>query len=311
MNSYKLSLIKWCNIFNHLYFEGVNLMEKTEIYYFSGTGNSLVVARDIAERLGGNLVSIPSVVDQEKITTDAQVIGIVFPVYYLGTVNIPLVVQRFVMKMDEISTKYIFAVCTYGGGSGSTLEILNKMISERGGKLSSGFGVQMPQNAFRKPLENKKKLYNNWKSKKLDFICGYVNDKNEGWFDKDGVFIRVFLSILQLTMNNDFLKPLFINPMKKTAKVPKNTDITMEELIPVMDQSYCVDANCNGCKTCFKICNVCNIQMVDNKPVWQHHCENCLACIKWCPQRAIHGYGELPEGYHHPEVKVLDMFRSE
>jgi len=62
-------------------------MNKIEIYYFSGTGNSLVVARDIAEKMNGNLISIPSVMDKESITTDADVIGIVFPVYYLGIVR--------------------------------------------------------------------------------------------------------------------------------------------------------------------------------------------------------------------------------
>ena len=142
----------------------------TEIYYFSGTGNSLVVARDIAEEIDGDLISIPSVMDKKSITTNADVVGIVFPVYYLGTVNIPLVVQRFVMKLEGISTKYLFAVCTYGGGSGSTLTILDELIRARGGQLASGFGVQMPQNAFRKPFENKTKLYNNWKEVKLAFI---------------------------------------------------------------------------------------------------------------------------------------------
>jgi flavodoxin len=53
-------------------------MNKTEIYYFSGTGNSLVVARDIAERMEGNLIAIPSMMDKERITTDADIIGIVF-----------------------------------------------------------------------------------------------------------------------------------------------------------------------------------------------------------------------------------------
>ncbi len=185
-------------------------MNKTEIYYFSGTGNSLVVARDIAEKMEGNLISIPSMMDKERIKTDADIIGIVFPVYYLGTVNIPLVVQRFVMKLDEISTKYIFAVCTYGGGSGPTLKMLDEMIKARGGRISSGFGVHMPQNAFRKPFENKTKLYNNWKEKKLDFIYEHVNEKNEGWFDTDGLFIRSFLNILHIMMNF-FLFPLLYN----------------------------------------------------------------------------------------------------
>lgn len=281
-------------------------MDKTEIYYFSGTGNSLVVARDIAEKMKGNLISIPSVMDKERITTDADIIGIVFPIYYLGTVNIPLVVQRFVMKLDEISTKYIFAVCTYGGGAGSTLKMLDEMIRESGGRLASGFGVQMPQNAFRKPFENKAKLYNNWKEKKFDFICEHVKAK-DGWFDTDGLFIGLTVTIIEKMMKLDFLRPFFLNSMKKTANLPEDSNFTFDEIIPCMDRSYSTDENCTGCSTCSKICQVHNIKMVNDKPVWQHHCENCLACIKWCPQRAIHGYGELPGGYHHPDVKISDM----
>ena len=76
-----------------------------------------------------------------------------------------------------------------------------------------------------------------------------------------------------------------------------------------MDKSYHTDENCVVCCTCTKICPVHNIKMVDDKPVWQHHCQNCLACIKWCPKKAIHGYGELPRGYHHPDVEISDMFQ--
>jgi flavodoxin/ferredoxin len=284
-------------------------MNKTEIYYFSGTGNSLSVAMDIAKKLRGELISIPSVMDEERITTDADVIGIVFPVYYLGTVNIPLVVQRFISKLDKISTKYIFAVCTYGGGAGSTLKILDEMIRKRGGRLASGFGVQMPQNAFRKPFENKTKLYNNWKEKKLDFIYMHVKAK-DGWFDTDGLFIGLIVTIIEKMMKIDFLRPFFINPMKNTAKVSKDSKFTMDEIIPLMDRSYQTDENCTGCNTCSKVCPVHNIKMIDNKPAWQHHRENCLACIKWCPQNAIHGYGELPRGYHHPDVRISDMLKD-
>ncbi|MGZ7095616.1 MAG: EFR1 family ferrodoxin [Methanobacterium sp.] len=286
-------------------------MNKAEIYYFSGTGNSLIVARDIAEKIEGNLISIPSVMDKERITTDADVIGIVFPIYYLGTVNIPLVVQRFVMKLDDISTKYIFAVCTYGGGSGSTLTLLDEMIKARGGRLASGFGVQMPQNAFRKPFENKTNLYNNWKEKKLPFIYENVKAKNEGRFDTDGLFTGLVVSIIEKMMKLEVLKPFFINPMKSTAKVSKDSNLTIDEIIPLMDKSYQTDENCKCCSTCSKVCPVQNIKMVDDNPVWQHHCENCLACIKWCPQNAIHGYGELPRGYHHPDVRISDMLKQD
>ncbi len=283
-------------------------MNKTEIYYFSGTGNSLVVARDIAGKMNGNLISIPSTMDKDRITTDADIIGIVFPLYYLGIVDIPLVVQRFVGKLDEINSKYIFAVCTYGGGSGSTLTILDEMIQTRGGRLAAKFGVQMPQNAFKKPFENKTKLYNNWKQKKLPFIYEHVKAKEEGRFDVDGLFIGLVVNIIEKMMKIDFLKSLALKSVKNTARVSEDSNFRMEELIPLMDRSYQTDENCTGCGTCSNICQAFNIKMVDNKPVWKHHCENCLACIKWCPQHAIHGYGELPEGYHHPEVEISDMY---
>ena len=283
-------------------------MSKAEIYYFSGTGNSLIVAGDIAEKMNGNLISIPSVMEKERITTDADVIGIVFPVYYLGTVNIPLIVQRFVGKLDEISTKYIFAVCTFGGGAGSTLTIMDEQLQKRGGQLASGFGVQMPQNAFKKPFENKTKLYNNWKEKKLDFVCEHVKVK-DGWFDTDGLFIGLVVAIIERMMKIDFLNRYSLKSMKKTACLPEDSDFTLNEIIHLMDGSYHSDENCTGCGTCSKVCQVRNIEIVDNKPTWQHHCENCLACIKWCPQSAIHGYGELPRGYHHPDVELSNMLR--
>ncbi|BDZ67069.1 hypothetical protein [Methanobacterium ferruginis] len=50
----------------------------TEIYYFSGTGNSLAVARDIARKMDGKLIPIASVVNSGPIVTDTDVIGIVF-----------------------------------------------------------------------------------------------------------------------------------------------------------------------------------------------------------------------------------------
>jgi flavodoxin len=117
---------------------------KTVIYYFSGTGNSLAVARDIAEKTSGKLIFIPSVMDQQIIMTDADVIGIVFPVYFRAVLGgIPLIIRRFTKKLADISSKYIFAVCTYGMGP-PDFSILSNAIQSRGGKLAAGFAVKMP-----------------------------------------------------------------------------------------------------------------------------------------------------------------------
>lgn len=279
----------------------------TEIYYFSGTGNSLAVAREIAEKTNGKLISIPTVIDKEHINTEADVIGIIFPVYYLGLINIPLIVQKFVMKLENIDKNYIFAVCTYGGGSGSRLQILDTMIKSRGGRLSSGFGVHMPQNSFAKPFENKEKLYKDWKKKKLAIICDSVKDKQERKLDVDDILIKPVVDILERLMKSTFLEPIFLKSMYKAAGFQKNPNRPINEIISLMDNSYHIDEKCASCNNCAKVCPVHNIKIVDDKPVWRHHCETCLACIKWCPQNAIHGFGELPKSYHHPDVKISDM----
>ena len=67
----------------------------TEIYYFSGTGNSLVVARDIAEKINGKIIPIVSMLDQEIINTNADVIGFVFPIHDYKP---PPLIEQFLRK---------------------------------------------------------------------------------------------------------------------------------------------------------------------------------------------------------------------
>ena len=102
----------------------------TEIYYFSGTGNSLAVARDIAERTKGTLISIPAVMDKQSTKTDAGDIGIIFPCYLAQLYGIPLIVERFVKRIEDVGSKYIFAVCTCGGlESFNALPTLKNLVS--------------------------------------------------------------------------------------------------------------------------------------------------------------------------------------
>ena len=258
--------------------------------------------------MNGTLISIPSVIDKESITTDADVIGIVFPVYYVGLAYLPLIVRRFVEKLEDIGPKYVFAVCTYGGGAGRTLELLDELIRFRGGRLSSGFGVQMPQNAFNKPFENREKLCKNWKEKQLARVVKAVAFRQETSLDTDPAPVKTIVALLEGMTNISLFRPLFIRKIYRMAGgQPSNRPFA--EVMPLIDNSYHADEKCTGCGICAKVCSVHNIKMVDAKPAWQHRCENCLACINWCPQKAIHGYAELPNlrRYHHPEVKLSDI----
>jgi ferredoxin len=280
-------------------------LNTVEIYYFSGTGNSLVVARDIAGKINGKLISIPSVIDRESIETDADVIGIVFPVYHAIFDGMPLIIEKFAGKMGNLDTKYIFAVCTCRGWSRVTLTKLGEIIKSRGGILAAGFTVPMPDNSSPSTREKQQKAFSNWK-KKLDIIVQYINARKEG-------------KIENTVLYNVIMAPLSSVLQKATVKLLNglsgSSGLMLREALPLTDKSFLVDEKCNGCGTCSKVCPVDNIKIVDKKPVWQNRCESCLACVNWCPQEAIHGGISFKNNetirYRHPDVKVSNMLRKD
>lgn len=52
-------------------------MMNIKLFYFSGIGNSLIVAKDIAKKVKADLVSIPKIINTDKIHIDAECIGII------------------------------------------------------------------------------------------------------------------------------------------------------------------------------------------------------------------------------------------
>jgi ferredoxin len=270
---------------------------KTEIYYFSGTGNSLAIAKDIANRMGGGLLPMASFNEKKEVTTDAEVLGIVFPVYFVD--NYPLMVERFVRKVKDIGSKYIFAVCNYGGASFSTIRKISAFIESCGGRLKAGFAVHMPQSMFKKPFENTERIFNKWKSK-LEFIVKYVNAKKEGRLETDNFLFKLLLIPLE-----PYFRKAILSELKNKTELPHDS---VSGLMPMYDRIFKTSIDCNGCGICLKVCPVNNIKMDGDKPVWQHHCEACQACINWCPRKAIYRDMNVNTYYYrHPDVNLSDM----
>ncbi len=275
---------------------------KTVIYYFSGTGNSLVVARDIAGKMNGEIISIPSVIDNKNITTDADVIGIVFPVYNAVCQGMPIMVKNFANKLVNLDSKYIFTICTCLGWSNVTINKLGEIIKARGGKLSAGFTVIMPDNSSPVGKEKQLKLFNKWK-KKLEIILRYIDAHKIGKFENPTIFNLIMI-------------PFLLGGKKKTiklySKLANASNLPYDELVHFSDRSFIVNDKCNGCGICVKICPANDIEMINDRPVWHNRCESCLACVNWCPQKAIIGsivsVNKVPTGYHHPEVKLSNMY---
>lgn len=275
---------------------------KTVIYYFSGTGNSLVVARDIAGKINGELISIPSVINNDNISTDAEIIGIVFPVYNAVCQGMPIMVKNFADKLINLDSKYIFTICTCLGWSNVTINKLGDIIKARGGRPSAGFSVIMPDNSSNVSKEKQLKLYKKWK-KKLEIISRYIDSRRTGKFENPAIMNLIMI-------------PFLSGGKKKTiklySKLAKASDLPYDDLIHFSDRSFIVNDKCNGCCICKRICPANDIEIINGRPVWQNRCESCLACVNWCPQNAIVGsivsIDKVPTGYHHPEVKLSNMY---
>ena len=287
----------------------------TEIYYFTGTGNSLAVARDIAEKTKGTLISIPSVVDKKSIKTDVDHIGVVFPAYMAHLYGIPLIVERFIKQLENIDLKYIFAICTCGGYESvnaiPSLKNLSKLIKSMNGKLSAEYSIRLPMNNLDYdhipiPIDKNQVTILKKSKKKIEAIGQRIIKRKKGKYQIIKSLFNLLMTPLYLILRKSYLIAL-----KKYSKEPNDTNLKYFELMPLTDKSIYTDEKCTGCATCTKVCPVQNIKMIDNKPIWQHHCEMCFACAEWCPKKAIHHWGRA-DGveYHHPDVKVSDMINQ-
>lgn len=78
----------------------------TEIYYFSGTGNSLYVARELQKLIPeAELIPIAGVLKSDNIQTKGDNVGFVFPCHGL---TIPIPVRKFLKKVNVRSSDYFF-----------------------------------------------------------------------------------------------------------------------------------------------------------------------------------------------------------
>lgn len=267
---------------------------QSEIFYFSGTGNTLYIAEYLSKKIGAIITSIEKVYDKKIISSDANIIGIILPVYYGDAPNI---VKKFVENLVNIENKYIFLIANYGGGKGISIRSLKKIIDKKGGKVNAQIGIHMPQNSFYKKYENKEVLHYKC-NKKLDKIAPYIN--NQKYFSDVGIFdiIQIPMQFIIHKMTREFFLE-FLN---------ESPEKTTEDLTYLADRSYTVTNNCTGCKICSQICPVKNIQIINDRPKWLNRCENCKRCYNICPQKAIKiGLMKKDFYYKNPKIEISEL----
>ena len=84
----------------------------TVIYYYSATGNSLYVARELQKVIkGAEIRSIVEALHEDRPEVNAECVGFVFPMHYF---SLPVQVEEFLQKLTILESPYIFAIATCG-----------------------------------------------------------------------------------------------------------------------------------------------------------------------------------------------------
>lgn len=259
------------------------------IFYFSGTGNSLYVAKKIAEASNERIISIAAAMRDgsfEYVLSKDERIGFVFPVYAWAP---PKLVSEFIagLKINPQNSHFLFAIATCGGNIGNTMKVVQKNLSNAGLQLDSGFSLVMPNNynimgdVDTKHNESKKLEET---EKRLIKFGQLIKERKTGIFELDKGLLP-------------FLQTSIVNPMfMKHAIQP--------------EKFYTIDS-CNSCGICAKVCNCSNIVVeAKGKPSWGSNCVQCLACMHYCPVSAIqYGKGTEKKGrYTNPNINAVEMF---
>lgn len=277
-------------------------MSKVEIYYFSGTGNSLHVARELQKRIPETkLISIVSLLNEDVIETKGETIGFVFPIYVSST---PDPVRRFLKKIDLKSTQYIFAVTTNCGYPGKVNIYLEKLLNKKSKSLDSYFTLKM--------------MGNSPKGLMPSFMI------NQDWASR---ITKETISALEAEVQNelDTIHKVIINKEKNIEKESSNSPNFFMKFVKLLLQfpvewasehtnpkiNFYTDSKCTGCSICEKVCLSKKIKMNNDKPFWQKDikCYYCYACFNYCPEQSIlvKNYTHKDGRYYHPDVTANDI----
>ncbi len=240
--------------------------KKRIILYFTATGNSLYIARQLADE-NTELLSIPQMVKQNRYDFEADEVGIIYPIY--GHMP-PNMVRNFI-KQARIKADYKFAVLTYGMLDFNAAELWNGISQKAGTKFD---------------YINTLVMVDNW-------LPNF--DMNEQMKIDKHIPEQVEKIKADLLKQRKWIKPA-------TAEDRRNHDgfMSFSRLDPEVgflkrsERYFQVTDACIGCAICTEVCPRGNYELTSTGVKAEGDCDFCFACIHNCPQKAIQ-FADLPD----------------
>lgn len=253
------------------------------IFWFSGTGNSLWAAQQLA-RLTADVHTVAmaqSLTSGEcRFSLDkGEAVGFVFPTYSWG---LPPAVKAFIgqMQLDGYTPRgnHCYAVVTCGDDVGLTASLLHRRLWGAGVRLDAAYSLTMPNN----------------------YVClpGFDTDPSALEAQKlDSAHSRIAAIAQSIGLRKQevdvtrgsmaWFKSRVISPLFGLALMSPRP-------------FHALPDRCTGCGRCARACPLGNVSMSGGRPQWGRRCTMCLACYHHCPAHAVHyGRATLHKGQYH------------
>lgn len=261
------------------------------IIYFTGTGNSRIVA----EHLHGHYFPDDTANDKlyqleadRLLHPERQLLSIednglviwVFPIYSWG---LPPIVTRFInnIKFKGAEKARHYMVCTCGDDIGRADDQWRNSLGRRGWTPRGAFSVIMPNTYV--CLKGFDVDTAEVEAKKLAALPARMEEIykaiDRGFADSD--VTRGEYAWLKTNLVYGLFRAFKMSPVPFRANSEK----------------------CSGCGLCARSCPLMNIKLVDRKPQWGPVCAMCLRCYHHCSSHAIdYGKETANKGQYRPPI---------
>lgn len=250
------------------------------ILYFSATGNSEYLAKQLAQLIDDEAVDLfPYIKSGEGGNfTSKKPYVLVVPTY---SWRVPRFISEYLKTCTLSGTKDIYVLMNYGDSCGNAQKYARCNATSLGLNFKGLYGIQMPENYLMlfsiAPDDMNRKIVHA-SHDELKRFANYVNDSADIPSQKVSLAGKLESSFV----NSVFFK--FI----------------------VGDKKFRYTDKCIKCGKCARVCVLNNITYVDGYPRWNGNCTHCAACIAKCPDEAIE-YGKKSIGKERYLIsKILD-----
>jgi len=258
-----------------------SFMKKIDIYWFSGTGNTLLLAIELEKYFiekGKDVRFLPiENAKPEKIDPEA-VLGIVAAVAEQGTFSI---VWKFLDSLPDVKGTGAFFLDSLGYYSGGILGPVKKILKNKGFNALGAKEVLMPNNFYKKKSKpEKEQLLRDKGIKQVYKFADKILNNKGVWFD-----IPVYSTLMSLLSTSD------------------KADSFYRKVIPVTIN----ETKCTSCNLCVDLCPVGHLSRIEGgiPSVTGGTCIHCLRCYAYCPVQAITIGNKKNIPYHAVPVSLL------